>query len=90
MFFLSASLFLEPTFTAPPPRRPPPPPLAPSQEFSDIFRIGSPKASADRPDGSSPIVYNSPHSTLRFYPSSGSGCITFIDVLTPMLCTLSL
>ncbi|XP_045177289.1 vinculin-like isoform X6 [Mercenaria mercenaria] len=60
----------EPTFTAPPPRRPPPPPLAPSQEFSDIFRLGSPKASADRPDGSSPIVYNSPHSTLRFYPSS--------------------
>ncbi|XP_060566167.1 vinculin-like isoform X6 [Ruditapes philippinarum] len=60
----------EPTFTAPPPRRPPPPQLAPSQEFSDIFGLGSPKASVDRPDGSSPIVYNSPHSTIRFYPSS--------------------
>lgn len=71
------SLFLEPTFTVPPPRRQPlPPPLAPSQEFSDIFRLGSPKASADRPDGANPIVYNSPRSTLRFYPSTGSVYVT--------------
>ncbi|XP_052235502.1 vinculin-like isoform X5 [Dreissena polymorpha] len=66
---LSQLQISEPYFVAPPRSVPPPPP--PSREFSDNFRRGGQLAQHQQPDGPDPIVYNSPRSTLRFFPSPG-------------------
>lgn len=68
----SASLFLEPRYAAPP--RPPHPPVVPpppAQDYSDSYRRGGPRVTADTTDGQNAIVYNSPHSSIKFYPSAG-------------------
>ncbi|XP_052798610.1 vinculin-like isoform X3 [Mya arenaria] len=71
---LSELQISEPCFVAPPRYAPPPPavPPPPAQEFPQrrVVQQAAPRAAVrDQPDGPDPIVYNSPHSTLRFYPS---------------------
>ena len=71
LVFFMLSLFIEPCYTAP--SRPPPPvvPPPPAQDYLDKYRRGGPHATTDSPDGQNAIVYNSPHSSLKFYPSAG-------------------
>lgn len=65
--------FLEPSYTAPPRSvsHPPVVPPPPAQDYTDNFRRGGPRATADTSDGENAIVYNSPHSSLKFYPTAG-------------------
>ncbi|KAK3594112.1 hypothetical protein CHS0354_040882 [Potamilus streckersoni] len=68
-----SQLHISDQYDAPP--RPPAPSLVPSQEFSKIFLHGSSTVSSVYSPGassSSPITYDSPNSSIRFYPSQAS------------------
>ena len=72
--YVSLLLLVDP-YTTGPTKTMPPPPLVPSQDYNQMYGLGSPAASATAPPGTRPIVYNSPSSSLRFVPSQGSDVI---------------